>query len=65
MIFLSNCYKKQKFGRKFTLFLSNMQQKEKKNVFFLSFAIFRLHKKGEYLSDTLLKIICTRVRVSA
>ena len=47
MVFYLTANKKQKFGRKFTLFLWNTQQKEQKSEIFLAFVKYTLHKKKE------------------
>ena len=49
MVFYLTANKKQKFGRKFTLFLWNTQQKEQKSDFFLAFVKYTLHKKESTL----------------
>ena len=43
MVFYLTANKKQKFGRKFTLFLWNTQQKEQKSEIFLAFVKYTLH----------------------
>lgn len=64
MVFYLTANKKQKFGRKFTLFLWNTQQKEQKSEIFLAFVKYTLHtKKREYLAGTLLIYLRVYVRV--
>ena len=63
MVFYLTANKKQKFGRKFTLFLWNTQQKEQKSEIFLAFVKYTLHKKREHLAGTLLIYLRVYVRV--
>lgn len=65
MIFYPTAIKNKNLGANLHFFCQLCNKKRKKVFFFFLLLSLDYIKEGEYLSDALLKIICTRVRVSA